>query len=242
MNGRPSSHRLDYRPDTADYWDVSHAAACLTQAACSLSNRHIQDHRRRMQFNREVAYCVKRIAEDVEQGIKSPEQGLWEIDQEYKALYAQSIELAKKSAGAVAGILQIGTGVSICYLSAGTLCVAAGIPMMAFGMNNVYENGRNLIENRNDTRGPVRSGYQMAARALGGSEREGNIAYGATDLSLSFYGMWRLVLKPEAWKLFRYIKSDKVRAVKVMGAGPLVLEVGVDMMTGEQVYVEIQKE
>lgn len=50
-----------------------------------------------------------------------------------------------------------------------------------------------------------------------------------------------MLLKPDAWRLFRYVEADKIRAYKVMGSGPLVLEVGVDMMTGEQVYVEAQK-
>lgn len=39
--------------------------------------------------------------------------------------------------------------------------------MMARGANNVYDNGRNLLVDRTDTEGPVRKGYQVAAKAVG---------------------------------------------------------------------------
>ncbi|WP_139302287.1 DUF4225 domain-containing protein, partial [Pseudomonas syringae] len=79
---------------------------------------------------------------------------------------------------------------------------------MAHGANNVYENGRNLWEGRSDTEGPVRKGYQAAAKAVGYEAREGNLAYGSADLAMSVYGVTKLVLKPDSWRLFRYIRTD----------------------------------
>ena len=53
---------------------------------------------------------------------------------------------------------------------------------------------------------------------------------------MSFYSLRRLVLKPDAWRLFRYIRSDKERAYKRMGMFPLGVEVYIDYETGKQMY------
>lgn len=79
---------------------------------------------------------------------------------------------------------------------------------MLQGGNNIYENGRNLLSGRSDTQGPIRKVYHSVAKAVGGTEREGNIAYGVVDLAGSVYGAGRLVLKPESWRLFRHVRSD----------------------------------
>lgn len=50
-----------------------------------------------------------------------------------------------------------------------------------------------------------------------------------------------MVLKEGAWRLFRYIQADKVRAYKEMGKGAIMFEVGIDMLTGEQVLIELGK-
>jgi Protein of unknown function (DUF4225) len=36
--------------------------------------------------------------------------------------------------------------------------------------------------------------------------------------------MARLVLKPDAWRLFRYIPTDYIRNIKTMGYGSLAIE------------------
>lgn len=149
--------------------------------------------------------------------------------------------MGKKGAGAIAGAMQILTGGGICYASVGTLCLVAGVPMMAHGANNIYENGRNLFDGRTDTKGPVRKGYQAAARAIGYGEREGNLAYGSLDLVLSAYGLGRYVLKPDAWRLFRYIGTDYARSYKSMGASAWGLEIRTDFQTAKQLYQEAQK-
>ena len=228
-------------PDSCDYWMVSAAAGKLGSQASTLGVRHIKDGTLRLQFNREVAYYAKSIVNDVSQGKKSPEQGLKELKDEQNSLLSQSWEIAQKGAGTIAGAMQIVTGAGICYASAGTLCLVAGVPMMAHGANNVYENARNLLNDRTDTEGPVRKGYQVAAKAVGYGEREGNIAYGATDLGLSAYAFGRYILKPDAWRLFRYVKTDYVRSYKDMGASTMGFEVYTDFQTGKQVYQEAEK-
>jgi hypothetical protein len=217
---------------------VSAAAGKLGSQASTLGVRHIKDGTLRLQFNREVAYYAKSIVNDVSQGNKSAEQGLKELKDEQNSLLSQSMEIAQKGVGVIAGAFQIATGAGICYGSAGTLCLFAGAPMMAHGANNLYENGRNLLGNRSDTQGPVRRVYQEGAKLLGGGALEGDMAYGTVDLGLSAYGVGRMVLKPDAWRLFRYINTDYIRSYKAMGSGALIFEGVSDSVTGRSMYLE----
>lgn len=113
--------------------------------------------------------------------------------------------------------------------------------LMAHGANNIYENGHNLLEDRTDTEGPVRKGYQALAQSLGHEEREGNLAYSSVDLGLSAYGLSRYILKPDAWRLFRYIKTDYIRSYKGMGVSAWGLVIHTDFQTGKQIYQEADK-
>lgn len=220
---------------------VSKAAAHLTNQACTLSARHLKDGALRSQFNREVAYYAKCIVDKVAQGKLSPEEGLREINEEQKSLLTQSLEIAQKSVGVIAGTMQFAAGAGICYGSAGTLCLFMGIPLMAHGTNNVYESGRNLLQSRSDTQGPLRKGYQATSKLLGGGESEGNMAYGAVDIGTSLYGMGRLVLKPDAWRLSRYLRTDYVRAYENAGSKSLAFEATSNVLTGRSMYLENKK-
>lgn len=229
------------KPGNCDYWMVSNAAANLANQACTLSARHIKDGTLRIQFNREVSYYARGIVNDVEQGRRSPEQGLKDIKDEQNSLLNQSMEIARQGVGAIAGALQFVTGAGICYGSAGTLCLFVGAPLMAHGANNTYENGRNLWEGRSDIQGPVRKGYQEAAKVVGGGAFEGNMAYGTVDLGLSVYGLGRLVLKPDAWRLFRYVRTDYVRGYENSSNLALVLGAFSDASTIGLMYKEAEK-
>jgi len=230
------------RLGSCDFWQVSQAANILANQACTLGARHIKDGVLRLQFNREVAYYAKSIVHDVGQGKKTPDEGLQALKNEQGSLLSQSLEVAQKGIGAIAGAFQFAAGAGICYGSAGTLCLFAGAPMMAHGANNMYENGRNLLENRSNTQGPVRKGYQAIAKSLGGGELEGSIVYGAMDLSLSAYGVARMVLKPDAWRLFRYVNTDYIRAYKAIGKNALMFEGVSDGLTGRSMYLEYKKQ
>lgn len=234
---RPSPYKLDNH----DYWVVCQAASDLTKQACTLSGRHIQDGMLRMQFNRELAYYAKSLVDAVATGKKTPDEALLAMKREQKDLVDQGLEVTRKGGAFIAGALQISTGVAVCYGSAGFLCVVAGVPLMAHGANNIYESGRNLWEGRSNTQGPLRKGYQAAAEAMGGSARDGNIAYGTADLGLSLYGIGRLVIKPNAWRLFRYVRSDYLRSYQTMNAVGLSFEVYINGETARQIYSESKK-
>jgi hypothetical protein len=243
MGERPMTSKNNNRAVTFhELWEVSHAAAKLTNHACAISARHLQDGVTRSIFNREVAYYARSIVRDVEQGEKTVAEGLIEIKKEQRSLLDQSLEVGEKGIGVVAGALQMATGAGICYASIGTLCLIAGVPLMAHGANNVYENGRNFMTGQSDTSGPVRNAYQAAASAMGHGEREANIAYGAVDIGLSAYSVARRVLKPDAWRLFRYLDTDRIRAYKTMQPISLTTEAAVDAMTLKQIHQEFKND
>ncbi|UZE09201.1 DUF4225 domain-containing protein [Pseudomonas sp. B21-053] len=223
-------------PDSCDYWAVSKAAGSLTSQACTLSARHIKDGTLRLQFNREVSYYARGIVNDVAQGRKSADQGLKAIKSEQSSLLSQALEIAQKGVGAIAGALQIATGAGVCYGSAGTLCLFFGAPMMAHGANNIYENGRNILGNRSDTEGPLRKTYQNIAKSFKYSEREGNIAYGSVDLGMSIVGAGRLVLKADSWRLFRYVRTDYVRAYRNTSTPAFILDRSADAITAKGIH------
>ncbi|EED43557.1 hypothetical protein EBI_22406 [Enterocytozoon bieneusi H348] len=189
-----NSKNKNQTPTFYDLGVVSQAAAKLTNHACAISARHLQDGVNRSIFNREVAYYARSIVNDVEQGKKTVAQGLVEIKTEQQSLLNQSMEIGRKGIGVVAGALQMATGAGICYASVGTLCLIAGVPLIAHGANNVYEGGRNLVTGQSDAVGPVRAAYQSAAFAMGHDERAANMAYGAADIGLSVYSAARHVL------------------------------------------------
>lgn len=221
-----------------ELWKVSEAASLLAGQACTLAARHINDGMLRLQFNREVAYYATSIVRDVEQGDKTVEQGLKAIQDEQESLLNQSFEITQKGIGLIAGGLQVAGGVGVCYASIGTLCILFGTPLMFHGANNIYENGRNLITRRSDTEGPLRNGYQALSTLAGGSEFEGNIVYGSVDLLLSAYGAGRLVLKPDAWRLFKYVRTDYIRAYKTTPIGIFYIERSSDAITSKNIYEE----
>jgi len=225
-------------PGSCDYWMVSAAAGKLGNQASTLGVRHIKNGILRLQFNREVAYYAKSIVNDVYQGNKSTEQALKELKDEQNSLISQSLEVAQRGVGVIAGALQFAAGAGICYASVGTLCLFAGAPLMLHGANNAYENGRNLWEKRSNTQGPIRRSYQRVAKLMGGGKLEGNMAYGVIDLGFSVYGVGRLVLKPDSWRLFRYVRADYVRGYENAGKGTLALEAASDTATINSLYQE----
>lgn len=97
------------KPTFQDLWVVSQAAAYLTNQACTISARNINDGVVRLQFNREVAYYARSIVRDVEEGRKTIDQGLREIKQEQESLINQSLEVGRKGIGVIAGALQFAT-------------------------------------------------------------------------------------------------------------------------------------
>ena len=223
-------------PGSCDYWMVSQAAAKLGSQASTLGARHIKDGTLRLQFNREVSYYARGVVNDVSQGNKSAEQGLKELKDEQNSLLIQARDVALRGAGVISGALQFAVGAGICYASVGTLCLFAGAPMMLNGTNNIYENGRDLFENRTDTVGPVRTGYRAISGILGKGNCEADVLYGIIDLSSSAYGIGRMVLKPDSWRLFRYVNTDYIRAYRQASVHGFAFDRFMDIQNVKNMY------
>lgn len=188
---------------------LDQAIVLLTNQACTVGIQRLKNIAVRLQFNREISEYTRGIVQDVYDGKKSTEQGLEAINKQRSVLVKHTLlDQAFLGVGVAAGGMQVAMGGGICYFSAGALCIGIGAPLMLQGGNNIYENGRNLLSGRSDTQGPIRKVYHSVAKAVGGTEREGNIAYGVVDLAGSVYGAGRWVLKPDSWRLFRHIRSD----------------------------------
>nr|WP_322359142.1 DUF4225 domain-containing protein [Pseudomonas sichuanensis] len=82
--------------------------------------------------------------------------------------------------------------------------------------------------------GPEREFYQDAAKSLGYSERDGNLAYYTADLFLSGRALWRKVPRRDAWRLYRYMDADKERKIRQLGKGGLGIELSTSGMTIKQ--------
>lgn len=236
MAGTKNEKKLD----SHDFWEVSQAAIYLTGQACTLSARHIQDGTLRIQFNRDVAYYARGIVRDVEEGRKSDEEGLKALKGEQTSLLKQAATITVQGIGLVAGGFQITGGAAICYGSGGIAC-GIGIVMIAHGGNNIAENYINLRDRRTDTQGPVRRLYQNASKKITGSERAGNIAYGTIDINTSIYGAFRSTLKPDSWRLCRYIKTDYEKAHNQASKISLTIDGSAGAITTSGMWDEWQK-
>lgn len=237
MEKRSRSDKLS----SSDFWEVSHAAARLTEYACAVSARHLRDSWTRMQFNRELAYYAKRVVEDVYEKQLTPQEGLHKLARERANLETENSRILVQTLGTFGGAGQVLAGAGICYGSAGLLCAFAGAPLLAHGANNVYENARGLYEGRGDVQGPVRKVYHRASKVVGFDQREGNMAYLVSDLMLSIGVLFRPVLRADAWRLFNYLRADKEAAVRQMGAGAIIMEGAADSNTGYQLYKEYRE-
>lgn len=135
--------------------------------------------------------------------------------------------------------LQIIAGAGLLVGSAATgnvIGVVAGSALMINGVGSGIEGISKLREVQNPAN-PVRDAYEDVAEFLGFDQRLGLLAYQVVDLTTSYYGIFKLTLKPEAWRLFKYLPTDHYRKVQVMskpalainGAGAAVKGAGISM-------------
>lgn len=222
---------------------LDQAVILLTNQACTVGVQRLKNIAVRLQFNREITEYTRGIVQDVYNGKKSTEQGLESINKQRSVLVKHTLlDQAFLGVGVAAGGMQVAMGGGICYFSAGVLCIGIGAPLMLQGGNNIYENGRNLLSGRSNTQGPIRKVYHSVAKAVGGTEREGNIAYGVVDLTGSVYGAGRWVLKPDSWRLFRHIRTDFIRGYKFSKRSEFVFSRGADAITVKVVHDEWKRE
>jgi len=105
-----------------------------------------------------------------------------------------------------------------------------GALLIAHGANSVQESALNLYHGVDDSRGLLKRCYIAGAEFLGFDEKTGELAYTIMDLGLSAYGMSRLIVKPEIWRLFRHLPTDYIRGIKQMSRFDLGVEIYNDSM------------
>lgn len=146
------------------------------------------------------------------------------------------LTITLKQVGFISGSLQFVGGLGICKATLGAACGSLGLPLMAHGLENGWENGYYLVY-RNDSKiMPVRQVYRKVASLFGGDNRNGDIAYSIGDLSLSAGSLFRSVLKPDSWKLFYYIRDDFILGWKDLGAAGLATEIVGDSASSFTIY------
>jgi len=252
---RFNSYYLLQANDTAHY---------LRMTARRLSSQHLKNLISHINFNNEVDRFIEAQIQGIKKATDERECKLclYNLQEEKKLLHHQDAALrtgaAKIAVSAelvnnhldtlgyfVNGVgLVIGTGqviAGIGFTTAGLLTgnvvgVFAGVILILHGTNNLQEGFVNLRDNRSDTSGFMREQYVKTAEFLGLSSKAGQLSYSAVDLVLSGYGLGRMLLKPDAWRLFHYIPADYIRSFRTMGAPSLALEMLGDGITVLNIY------
>lgn len=147
-----------------------------------------------------------------------------------------------KRVGFISGIMQVIGGFGLCKASVGMACKAYGAPLIMHGGENIWENGYYLIYYQDPGKMPLRYAYRQAARLFGGDDKAGDIAFSTGDLLLSFGSVSSLTLKPDAWKLFRYIQEDYTRNWRTLGAVGSANELIGDAVSGFNIYQLVGEE
>jgi len=128
--------------------------------------------------------------------------------------------------GVVLSGLQIVAGVGLIVGSVTTgnvLGVVAGSTLVMNGVGSGIETLGSLSGVAHPSN-PIRDKYEDVADFFGFDKRLGLLAYQVVDLTTSYYGIFKLTLKPEAWRLYKYLPTDYYRKVQVMSKPALALK------------------
>ena len=83
----------------------------------------------------------------------------------------------------------------------------------------------NLWGGRSDIKGPPQKGLSRGRKKNGWRRICRRYGLWSRRLGLSAYGVGRLVLRPDAWRLFRYVRADFVRGYEHSSKAALTFEV-----------------
>ncbi len=117
-----------------------------------------------------------------------------------------------------------GGGILLSSLGSGNIVgTIVGAHLILSGVSSISEGVQRLRGNNNAT-GPMQNVYMGAAEFLGFERKTGMLAYYAADLTTSFYGVIKLSLKADAWRLYRYLPTDYYRKISSMGRPALAIQ------------------
>lgn len=143
--------------------------------------------------------------------------------------------------GVVLGTVQLVAGVGLfagSLFSGNVIGVVAGSALIANGAGSMAESIDKLRGVSNPTN-PVIEAYQDVAEFFGFDKRLGLLAYQVVDLTTSYYGIFKLTLKPEAWRIFKYLPTDYYRQVQIMSKQDLALKGATAVWKGSAIGVNL---
>ena len=213
-----------------DIHDVTKAASDLMSLGCTTSATYL-DSIMQLKFSSIIANYVNELIREVNDGVISAWDGMQELIKEYDELANKAWLYAKNNAGIAGGFMQFKTGIESAVITRGFSLPYSG-PMIAHGLNNIYEGGMNIYNSTNDTAGPVKEFYRKIFR----SDYYGDMTYYSFDLALAGVGLGRKVQKENTFKLFKNIPEDYERAYKQTGKIALTLEAFVDAINIQSIH------
>ncbi|KHN49520.1 DUF4225 domain-containing protein [Pectobacterium fontis] len=223
------------------------AAFDLMKTARIVSSRHIHDLFLKAKFEDEIrkfsngnlevvrnasssSECQTAINNIREECANIENQGTMLSLEKAKVFITINMEKREKEIGytinAIGVILngaQVFSGFGVIAGSTTYIGKLAGAHIVLSSASASLESFLHLI-GRDDEIGFMKSGYMHAAEFLGFDKKAGLLAYHSVDLVTSFYGIVKLTLKPDAWRLFRYIPSDYYRKINTMSRASLMLK------------------
>ena len=223
----------------------------LLQCADELCEKHLYHDDIKQAFKQDIESFANDIVEQVDSGAMTYEEGAEKIKKEEKSLLDQSLIWIGNGLSVFGGAGVTTAGLVLCDTVLG--CIV-GAPMVAHGLNGIYEGSAGIfngVMNEIDggdrgieVEGPVRQLYKLSVEALGFDGSIGSIIYDLIDLGGSFYGKVKLIPKlnefgDPVFKLFSYGRKDLEMAYKQMTSFFLTLEVWSDIISIKKIRQEI---
>lgn len=203
----------------------------LMNCAADICEKHLYYPEVKAGFKQEIQSFADDIVQQVESNQMSYEQGSAELKKEEKSLMDQSVDWVINGLSILGGLGMTIAGFALCTTGGGCLI---GAPLMAHGLNGMYEGGMGLYEGNSNVQGPLREGYKASAKALGFDESVGNLAYDLIDMGISVRGKLQLVpkltkvydsRKIKPFVLFRYGRKDLDYAFRQANKHLLAIEI-----------------
>lgn len=223
----------------------------LMNTAIAVSAFHLSDALTRVRFQEEVRDFARRQinvirnnANDEEcqrciQNIREERDNLLIQDRMLRtgeSVVTASIKIYQENEKVVGYIIDgIGVAVSGLQIVAGIGVLATSIPTgnvigIVAGATLILNGTSSALEGVQKIAGvekPInfmRDAYENSAEFLGFDPRLGLLAYQFVDLTTSYYGMFKLTLKPDVWRLYRYTAPDFHRKVTTMSRNALAIK------------------
>ena len=218
----------------------------LIDCADEICEKHLYFPDIKAAFRSEVEAFATLIVEQVESGQISYEEGSTELKETEKDIVDQSIDWIINGLSILGGLGMTGMGIALCSTGAGCLI---GAPLIAHGVNGIYEGSVGFYEGNSDIDGPLRQGYKKTAKALGFDESVGVLAYDLVDLGISIKGKFKLVpkltkvydeRKIKPFVLFRYGRKDLDYAFKQTNKALLTIEIFGDLIALSKIKEDLK--